>query len=60
MGEGMPQGAHAMAMSMWREGEGSRERGGARGSLKRARGKRGRRRQTAPFIVDQAYLAVAR
>ena len=43
-------------MTMWREGgEGAGERGGARG-----RGKRGRRRQAAPFIVGQADLAVAR
>jgi hypothetical protein len=43
-------------------GGGNGERGeqeGARGS-KRARGKRKRRGQAAPFIVAQVYLAVAR
>jgi hypothetical protein len=43
-------------MTMWRGGEGNRERGGARGQ----ESKRGKRGQVAPFIVGQAYLAVAR
>jgi hypothetical protein len=45
-----------MTMSTWRGGEG---KGEARES-KRSRGRRERRGQAAPFIVGQAYLAVAR
>ena len=48
-------------MATWREG-GRKWRGGARGqeTRERSRSKRERRGQIAPFIVGQAYLAVAR
>ena len=51
-------------MNMWREGEGNgegRERAqeGKR-EIREQENKRGRREQAAPFIVGQAYLAVAR
>ena len=49
-----------MAMTMWREEEGKgmgkeRARAGEKQEIKRER-----RGQAAPFIVGQAYLAVAR
>jgi hypothetical protein len=43
-----------------KRGEGNVERGGARGKREASRSKRGRRGQTAPFIVDRAYQAIAR
>ena len=47
-------------MSNWREREeGNGERGGE-GKRKEQESKRERRGQTAPFIVSQAHLAVAR
>ena len=54
-----------MGRSTWREGEGKGEGKSPRGQERntqeaRVRGKKGRRRQSAPFIVGQAYLAVAR
>ena len=50
-------------MSMWKEGEGNGEGVTGQSGSKKARdqeSKRGRRGQAAPFIVGQAYLAVAR
>ena len=48
-------------MTTWR-GKGMGERRGERGqeARERSRSKRERRGQAAPFIVGQAYLAVAR
>ena len=49
-----------MTLSTWREGQGKGVgKGGARARQKQEI-KRGRRGQTTPFIVGQAYLAVAR
>ena len=53
------------AMTTWREGEGNGDREDTRGQDARERqesqeGKRERRGQAAPFILGQAYLAVAR
>lgn len=44
---------------MWRVGEGMGEEGD-RGVGEKRENKRVRRGQTAPFIVSQAFLAVAR
>jgi hypothetical protein len=55
-----------LAMSMWREGGGRKgiRKEGGREEPKRAREKQEnmgeRRGASSPFIVDQAYLAVAR
>jgi hypothetical protein len=42
----------------WNEERGEQE--GARQKEARERGRRGRREKAAPFILGQAYLAVAR
>jgi hypothetical protein len=54
-----------LAMNTWRQGEGNRKGSGkGREEPKRTRekqeNKRERRGQAAPFIVGQAYLALAR
>jgi hypothetical protein len=48
-----------MAMSTWREGKGKSPRGQER-SKREARVREREEGQAAPFILGQAYLAVAR
>jgi hypothetical protein len=47
---------------MGKKGEGARGQGRSkkRGAREKQEGKRGRKGQTTPFIMNQAYLAVAR
>jgi hypothetical protein len=47
-------------MTTWREGGREFRKRGSKRTRERSKSKRRRRGQAAPFIVDQAYLGVAR